>query len=128
MSLAQQQFVTLGPAQAVLDGADGADRIEGMEQLATATLRVDYTLPGWFQWGAPADPEGRLRPVIGPWAVRESTPRAALRAAQRLNPEVTEAQLARTDLEVIFIYLWCAGKDHYMRRISQGGSHCMGGW
>jgi hypothetical protein len=129
LSLAQQQqYLALGPAEAVRDGADRADRFEGLEELATASLRVDYTLPGWFQWGAPADPEGRPRPVIGPWPVRESTPGTALRAARRLVSEATEAQLVRTDLEVVFIYLWDAAKERYMRRVNQGGSHCIGGW
>jgi RNA polymerase sigma-70 factor (ECF subfamily) len=129
MSLAQQQqYLALGPAQAAREGADRADRIEGLEELTTATLRVDYTLPGWFQWGAPPAPESRSRPVIGPWPVRERTAEAALRAARRLNPEVTEAELARTELEVIFIYLWYAAKERYMRRVNQGGSACVGGW
>jgi hypothetical protein len=66
--------------------------------------------------------------VIGPWPVRERTKAAALRAARRLNPEVTEAQLVRTDLEVVFIYLWYAAQERYMRRVNQGGSHCIGGW
>jgi RNA polymerase sigma-70 factor (ECF subfamily) len=122
LSLAQQQqYIALGPA-------DFADRIQSLEELAAATLRVDYTLPGWFRWGAPADPEGRPRPVIGPWPVREPTREAALQAARRLNPRVTEAQLVRTELDVQFIYLWYAAKDRYLRLVDRNGAGCYRPW
>jgi hypothetical protein len=122
MSLAQQQqYIALGPA-------DLAGRIESLEELATATLRVDYTLPGWFRWGAPADPEGRPRPVIGPWPVREPTREAALQAARRLSPRVTEAQLVRTELDVQFIYLWNAANDRYLRLVDRNGGGCYRPW
>jgi RNA polymerase sigma-70 factor (ECF subfamily) len=54
LSLAQQQYLALGPAQAVHQGADGADRFAGLEELATATFRVDYTLPGRVNQGGTA--------------------------------------------------------------------------
>jgi hypothetical protein len=76
---------------------------ESLEELAGATLRVDYTQPGWYQWGKYGDfsptrwvvrvepgPKGR-RVLMPP--VRERTREAALREAGRLFPPVTDAML-----------------------------------
>jgi RNA polymerase sigma-70 factor, ECF subfamily len=122
LSLAQQQqYLALGPG-------DFAHRIQSLEELAEATLRVDYTLPGWFRWGAPADPEGRPRPVIGPWPVHEPTREAALHAARRLDTQATDAQLVRTELDVKFVYLWHAEKDRYLRLVDRNGAGCYRPW
>src|SRR5260370_42499353 len=56
MSLAQQQqFLSLA---LVPDG----EPLQSLEELAGATLRGDYSLPGWFQWG---DPGRRVTWVMG---------------------------------------------------------------
>jgi RNA polymerase sigma-70 factor (ECF subfamily) len=92
MTLAQQQqFI----AFAFLDRSEP---LRSLEELAGATLRVDYSLPGWFQWGNPdavhyttwavlldADRGGRRVPRP---PVRERSKEAALQAARRLDPRI----------------------------------------
>ena len=106
MSLTQQQqFLSL----ALLPDAEP---LQSLEELAGATLRVDYSLPGWFQWGDPGmfhswvmwvvpvepGPQGRRvpRPII-----RERTREAALQALRRLDPHLREAafQTVRESLD-----------------------------
>jgi RNA polymerase sigma-70 factor, ECF subfamily len=98
MSLSQQQqFIALG-----VSSEDAP--LQSLEELAGATLRVDYSVPGWFQWGDPDQmnptrwvvplkpiPTGQrvLRPPV-----RERTREAALAAVRRLDPKLLEA-LAR---------------------------------
>jgi hypothetical protein len=95
MSLAQQQqFVSF---------ALGDQPLRSLEELDGAALRVDYTLPGGFQWGDPgstenlrwvvpmtAGPQGRrvLRPPV-----REQTREAALQALRRVDPKIRETLL-----------------------------------
>jgi hypothetical protein len=98
----QQQFITHA-----LEFAD--EPLQGLEELSGALLRVDYTQPGWFRWkhsvegdGSPwvlplePGPQGR-RAILPP--VRERTAAAALQAARRIFPPVTEPmlQIARRD-------------------------------
>jgi RNA polymerase sigma-70 factor, ECF subfamily len=94
MSLAQQQqFLSF----AFDEEADG---IRSLEELAGATLRVDYVQPGWYEWRAagvdwfrwvvPGEP-GR-RALWSP--IRERTPEAALEAAGRVDPQLLHAMLA----------------------------------
>jgi hypothetical protein len=122
MTLAQQQqFIALGLG-------DLANRIRSLEELAGATVRVDYTWPGWFQWGAPPAPKGSLRPQIGPWRVRERTREAALRAARRLDPQADAAQLVETTLDLRFIYLWSSGGQRSLRFVYPGGGEAHTPW
>jgi RNA polymerase sigma factor (sigma-70 family) len=96
MSLAQQQgFLSLATLP-------DAEPLQSLVEFEGAVLRVDYSLPGWFQWGDPGmyhswpgwvvpvepGPQGRrvLRPII-----RERTREAVLQALSRLNPEVRDA-------------------------------------
>jgi RNA polymerase sigma-70 factor, ECF subfamily len=95
MSLAQQQrFIALA-----FEGGP----LQSLEDLAGATLRVDYSLPGWYQWGSP-DEENYTRWVVplepGPRGrrvprppVRERTREAASQAVRRLDPQLREALL-----------------------------------
>jgi hypothetical protein len=102
MSLAQQQgFIALGLGRQ-------AERLRpGMEDLAGATLRVEYAVPGGFEWVAlSAAPGGRRRPS-GPasWSpVRERSREAALAAARRFDPRIPEAQILPTSLRLRFAY------------------------
>src|SRR5262249_16009747 len=88
MSLAQQQrflSLALGPQ---------ADRLKsGLEALAGAALRVDYTLPGGFQWVKPEPPGTPRWQAPLPATVRERTREAALTAAHRIDPQVADAQI-----------------------------------
>jgi RNA polymerase sigma-70 factor, ECF subfamily len=95
MSLAQQQ----GFLSRALQG----DPLQSLDELAGATLRVDYTQPGYYQWirtgdfsarrwVVPVEPGPKGRRVLMP-PVRERTPEEALQAARRAFPPVTEAML-----------------------------------
>jgi hypothetical protein len=98
MPLAQQQrFLSLATLP-------DAEPLQSLADLDGAVLRVDYSLPGSFQWGDPGmfhswpcwvvptvpGPQGRrvLRPMI-----RERTREAVLQAVRRLDPEVRTAAL-----------------------------------
>jgi hypothetical protein len=93
MSLAQQQqFVAF---------ALGEQPLRSLEELDGAALRVDYSLPGGFQWGdpgrnedlrwiVPLDPGPQGRRVLR-LPVRERTREAALQALRRVDPKVREA-------------------------------------
>jgi hypothetical protein len=83
--------------------------IGSLEELAGATLRVEYTQPGWFTWRMPGhwtrrwvfplEPGSRGRRALMP-SIRERTRDAALREALRLAPQPSEAVLSlmrRTD-------------------------------
>jgi RNA polymerase sigma-70 factor (ECF subfamily) len=96
MNLAQQQ--------GFLSYAIKGDPLRSFDELAGATLRVDYTQPGAFQWQKTGGftptrwvvrvepgPAGR-RVLIPP--IRERTREAALAAARRAFPPITPALLA----------------------------------
>jgi hypothetical protein len=102
MSLAQQQrFIAL---------ALQFDRrpLQTLDELAGATLRVDYTVPDWFQWGNPdqthptrwvvaLEPGAQGKRVPRP-PVRERTREAALQAVRRLDPQLREAAVHQLSL------------------------------
>jgi hypothetical protein len=146
MSLAQQQWF--------LSHALGDAPLRSFEELAGATLRVDYTRPGWFQWHRPGGFEGTrwivttepgppCRRVLMP-PVRERTREAALAAARRAFPPVTEAmvqaarkrdeeidaarmipqseQIYPTELDLVIVYIPGTATDHPISvvRVTQG--------
>jgi RNA polymerase sigma-70 factor (ECF subfamily) len=123
MTLAQQQtFISLGIPAAqglqalLLSGAEwiAATVLPATEELPGSILRVDYTQPGGFQWKAAGPrwrqwviplepgPEGRRMPRP---PVRQRTREAALQAARRIDPQVTEAEIVPTELDLVFIYI-----------------------
>jgi hypothetical protein len=119
MSLAQQQgFLT------VALGRDG-NGMARLEHLAGATMRVDYAVPGTYEWHPLLD-EWRLSP--GPTSpftaeallprVRERTREAALLAARRIDPQVTAAQIRPTEPVLTILYLPGSGSP-----LSAGGIH-----
>jgi hypothetical protein len=88
----QQQFLTL----ALGNGGSG---LQSLQELAGATLRVEYTQPGWFTWRAPGPywlrfvvPLSSDRRVLFP-LVRERTREAALQALRRVDPAIRDAAL-----------------------------------
>jgi hypothetical protein len=97
MPLSQQQrFIALALSSK-------APPIQSLDELAGATLRVEYTQPGWFQWGdlgwggyykwaVPMVPGPQGRRVLRP-PVRERTWEAALQAVRRVDPAIREALL-----------------------------------
>src|SRR5262249_11905861 len=84
----QQQFIGLAL------GADADPSKVGLEDLAPATLRVEYTVPGGRQWIAPEEPNSmaRFAPQTSP-PVSESTRQAVLESARRFDPRADEAQI-----------------------------------
>jgi hypothetical protein len=139
MSLAQQQkFIAF---------ALSGEPLQSLEDLAGATLRVDYTQPGWYQWLTPGDftsrrwvvslePGPKGRRALLP-SVRERTPEAALQAARRMFPSVTNAmvdahrrygpemtaeklipqaeQIAPTHLDLVIVYIPGTSNAHPVR-------------
>jgi hypothetical protein len=70
-----------------------------LDDLASATLHVDYRLPGWFRWSPPGRWHG-YRPSL----VRERTREAALQAARRIDPAAEDGQIVPTESDVVFLY------------------------
>jgi hypothetical protein len=112
LSLPQQQrFIALGLGSR----AEGPQ--PGLEEWAGATLRVDYALPGEFQWGGSPPPGSPGRFNLAPPPVRAATREAALEAARRLDPRVDVGQVVPTELGLLISYnLSAAG-----RRFRPGG-------
>jgi hypothetical protein len=83
--------------------------LRSLDELAGSTLRIEYTLPGRFQWGDPTTwgytrwvvplepgPQGKRVPRL---AVQERTREAAIQALRRIDPQIRETllQWARRD-------------------------------
>jgi RNA polymerase sigma-70 factor, ECF subfamily len=97
MSLAQQQqflSLALNPK---------APPLHSLEELAGATLRIEYTQPRWYQWGetgwggpsrwvVPLEPGPKGRRVLRP-SIRERTREAVLQAVRQVDPQIREALL-----------------------------------
>jgi RNA polymerase sigma-70 factor, ECF subfamily len=90
----QQKFIEFA-----FEHADEHPR--SLEELSNALVRVDYSQPGWFQWKrgpdasrwvVPLEPDFYGRRAMLP-PVRERTREAALEAARRNFPAVTEGML-----------------------------------
>jgi RNA polymerase sigma-70 factor (ECF subfamily) len=93
----QQQFIALGVS------AEDAP-LQSFDELVGAVLRVEYTVPGWFQWGdpnqmnltrwvVPLEPIPNGARLLRPPVV-ERTRAAALAVVRRVDPHLREA-LAR---------------------------------
>jgi RNA polymerase sigma-70 factor, ECF subfamily len=127
MSLVQQQgFLALGIRPAV--------RLESMEDLAGAVLRVDYRQPGefrwqppgWLQWFVPFEPGPSGRRALTP-PIQGRTREAALQALREMDPRLREAvrqaagrfagpgqevqlvseaaEIVPTELDLVFVYM-----------------------
>src|SRR5205814_1331167 len=97
MSLAQQQeFLTLLPSQ--------PECLPSLEELSEASLQVDYTVPGEFQWTTPAPESAPALGIPPPPRVRAHTRQAALLAAQQIDPQVTDAQITPTEPGLTLTY------------------------
>lgn len=115
MTLAQQQqFIAHVDSQGTV--------LQSLQELAEATLQVDYTLPGWFQWHAPTDLLGPGWPPLRPAPVRERTREAALQAARRLDPGATDAQVVPTEADLAFIYTWSSAEAREVRWVRPNGN------
>jgi Putative zinc-finger len=104
MTLAQQQgFIALGlTSDAFRSNVDQPS--PGLEALSNATLRIDYTLPGGFEWVKPQQPDAPSWQALLPSPARERTREAALIAAQRVDRQVDPGQIAPTELGLTLFY------------------------
>jgi Putative zinc-finger len=97
MSLAQQQrFLSLA-----LDSS--SVRLDSLQELAEGGLQVEYLPPVGFQLQAPKTGSAEERGLDAPRA-RGQTREAALQAAQRIDPNVTPAQIVPAEMSVTFTY------------------------
>jgi hypothetical protein len=145
----QQQFLTfaLGPNAAPLGS---------LEELSGATLRVDYTQPGEFEWRQPVP--GWMRSVV-PVAkgvraprprVQARTPAEALETARqvyaplrelwmqparRLNPQLDEArfapqpaQIVPTELNLTILYMPGSSHARYIQVVHGEGVNTLATW
>jgi RNA polymerase sigma-70 factor, ECF subfamily len=121
----QQQFLALAL------GNEGSG-IQSLQELAGATLRVDYTQPGWFTWRVPGPYWLRFVVPLAPDRrapfplIRERTREAALQALRRVDPAIREAaqraanssdprleaappddeaQIVTTERDLVFLYI-----------------------
>jgi hypothetical protein len=95
MSLAQQQqFITFALQHS-------SHPLQSLDELTGATLRVDYSLPGGYQWGDPTNasytqwvvpiepgPQGKRVPRP---PVRGKTRQEALQALRQVDPQLRQA-------------------------------------
>jgi hypothetical protein len=92
----QQQFIAIA-----LEYDDGP--LQSLDELAGSTLRVEYTLPGRFQWGdpnawgytrwvVPLEAGSRGKRVLRP-PVQERTREAAVASLRRIDPKIRETLL-----------------------------------
>jgi RNA polymerase sigma-70 factor, ECF subfamily len=141
MTLAQQkqfiEYVTL------------YDRLD-FDALPHATMRVEYTQPGWFQWANPAlaphwmyymvvvEPGRDARWVPRP-RVRERTREAVIEAVRRLDPMIQEralhtgkhpeppvpleAQVFPSELNLTFVYISGASNGPLVHIIHRSGGN-----
>jgi hypothetical protein len=106
MPLAQQQrFIglALSPHEPPL---------QSLEDLAAATLRVDYTLPGGFEWRVPSGNRWVIPITPGREGTRAVRPPArgktretALQAARRIDPQADDSQIVPTALGCTILYI-----------------------
>jgi hypothetical protein len=115
LTLAQQQrFITLA-------AGDSPDTIGSLAELATATIQVDYSQPGAFEWQAPEKREEK-DPGPQPYVPVRAAPReAALAAARRVDPQADLSQLQPTRLSLMLLYQWGSPEAHGSLRIHTTG-------
>jgi RNA polymerase sigma-70 factor, ECF subfamily len=99
----QQQFIALA-----LGDGDDAHPEDSLEALTTATVQIDYSRAGQFEWQLPKKPRGAPGPLS---PVRAATRDAALVAARRLDPEADLSQIQPTRLEITLLYRWGTPQD-----------------
>jgi hypothetical protein len=107
----QQQFIALAIG-------DSPDSVGSLAELATASVQVDYTHPGAFEWQAPEKHEAAPEPFV---PVRASTREAALAAARRVDPQADLSQIQPTRLALMLLYQWGTPESHGSLRIHTTG-------
>jgi RNA polymerase sigma-70 factor, ECF subfamily len=107
----QQEFLRLAL------GTGGNSFAIGMQELAAATLKIDYSAPGWYQWPATGTPDTGLPGSIQRPSVRERTRAAAYAAARKLDPAVAEADVVPTSPDGTIIYTVGTPSTHHALRV-----------
>jgi hypothetical protein len=97
----QQQLITLVFGR---PGPGSGPSLAELEDLARASLRVDYRVPGSFQWTRPEAPDAPAWRKLLPSPVLESDRESALAAARRIQSQATAAEIVPTELAVTFIF------------------------
>jgi hypothetical protein len=98
MSLPQQQgFIGLafGPH---------TDRLQSLEDLAGASLQVDYSPPGRFEWGMPKGKQAYGWMAFRRLPVRERTREAALQSARQIDLQADATQITPTEPAIRILY------------------------
>jgi hypothetical protein len=121
MSLAQQQqFIPLALGSQ-------ADHLPSLRALDRAAMRVEYTLPGGFQWKAPPEPDGPFWRSIAPAPVREQTREAAFQAARQIDPRAESVQVVPTELALTIMYPLggpeSGFRNPFVLRVDKDGNH-----
>jgi hypothetical protein len=93
----QQQFIVLALGSQV-------DQLTSLEGLPGASLRVDYVLPGQFEWNPPRDPEAPFWRGLMPSPARDGTPERVLQAARRIDARAEAAQVVPSQMALTVIY------------------------
>jgi hypothetical protein len=93
----QQQFMALALG-------DNSDAVDSLEELQTAAVQIDYSLPDMFEWDAPEKPHHGPPAPLSP--VRGATREATLAAARRIDPEADLSQIRPSKLMLSLLYRW----------------------
>jgi hypothetical protein len=90
--------MTLPQQQGFLSLAFGShvDRLQSVGDLAGASLQVDYSPPGSFEWEMPKGPNEHRWMAFRRLPVRERTREAALQAAWQIDRQVDATQITLT--------------------------------
>jgi hypothetical protein len=116
MSLAQQQqFLTLLPSQFT--------QLQSLEELSEASLQIDHTVPGEFQWTPPAPESAPALGIPPAPRVRAPTRQAALQAAQQIDPQVTDAQITPTEAGLTLTYRLGGPKARFTPMVIRANLH-----
>jgi len=108
----QQQFIPLALG-------DSADAVDSLQELTTAAVQIDYSLPGQFEWKAPEKPGGGAPEPLAP--VRAPTREAALAAARRVDPMADVTQIQPTETAITLLYYWGNAQSNGVFRLHTTG-------
>src|SRR5262249_46531572 len=80
------------------------DRLHSLEEVAGASVRVEYSQPGAFRWPSGAMPPPGQPGLFGLAQVQEPTRDAVLAAARRLDAQASDTQIVPTELSLAVVY------------------------
>jgi hypothetical protein len=77
-----------------------------LSEIAGSTVRLDYTLPGAFEWRPAEGPNAPSWKQLLPPPVRAASRAAALAAARQAEPRATDEELKATELALTLFSSW----------------------